>query len=520
MEAHGRAMRIWLLAWLAGSVQGLSAGAHLRRSPVSSDARARPLRCAEPSSHGVVADQWQQRSIMNVQPLSFALEFPAAEAPTPSAAPPPPPPASSSLRARTPAHRRRAPLADSMAVMTAPPPQQQHLGAADVRASMGVVTPTKPRGRGRPKGSGGRGSPPKARAGGGGGKRSQATDAVSDFVRTIEPKRLLEHAEEIQLARAIQRLKDLEDLYYNLSSTHQQTAVEAIVAEGGASRAEWARAANISVPQLRTELREGKQARETIVERNVGLVGSLVQQLKRSSGGRLDQGITEADLVQEGCISLLRAAERFDVSMGVRFGTYATFWAKAAIKRALHEQTRVVRLPSRVQNTYGKIRRASDMLSAQQMSRGDGSGEVTDDAVAIELRSAGLKLSPERVRQVINHVKSRPSSLDQTLNAEGKNSMIDLVVDDSTRLEAGVVQSMLRRDLSAVMERHLRPEEAAVLTKRFGLEDGASRTIRQVAEELGIPYSTAKHLLFTALTKMRKPHVAMALRDYLADTHD
>ena len=221
-----------------------------------------------------------------------------------------------------------------------------------MRASMGVVTPTKPRGRGRPKGSGGRGSPPKARAGGGGGKRSQATDAVSDFVRTIEPKRLLEHAEEIQLARAIQRLKDLEDLYYNLSSTHQQTAVEAIVAEGGASRAEWARAANISVPQLRTELREGKQARETIVERNVGLVGSLVQQLKRSSGGRLDQGITEADLVQEGCISLLRAAERFDVSMGVRFGTYATFWAKAAIKRALHEQTRVVRLRRHIEARY------------------------------------------------------------------------------------------------------------------------------------------------------------------------
>lgn len=389
-----------------------------------------------------------------------------------------------------------------MAVMTAPAPQQQsssrkrQLAKSDVRASNGVVASTRPRPRGRPKGSGG-------------GKRSQATDAVSDFVRTIEPKRLLEHAEEIQLARAIQRLKDLEELYHTLSSAQQQTAVEAIAAEGGNLRAEWARAANVSVPVLRAQLREGKSARETIVERNVGLVGSLVQQLKRSSGGRLDSGITEADLVQEGCISLLRAAERFDVSMGVRFGTYATFWAKAAIKRALHEQTRVVRLPSRVQNTYGKIKRTSDMLSAQ-----DGGRDVTDDDVSAELMASGVKLSPQRVRQVIEHVRARPSSLDKKLGGDSTATVMDLIVDDSSGIEAGLVQNMLQTDLSKVMQKHLRPEEISVLSLRFGLEDGAPRTIRQVGEELEISYSTTKHLLFTGLNKMRKPHVAMALRDY------
>ena len=93
---------------------------------------------------------------------------------------------------------------------------------------------------------------------------------------------------------------------------------------------------------------EGKAARERIVASNVRLVCHAVKQLKRGSGGRLDQGTTEADLVQEGCIAILRAAERFDVSMGVRFSTYATFWVRAAIRRALQEQSRVVRLPARV----------------------------------------------------------------------------------------------------------------------------------------------------------------------------
>ena len=404
-------------------------------------------------------------------------------------------------------------------------PQQQSGSPQHATKAQATAHASGARPRGRPKGSGrgrgrggsGRGSGRKG-TGKAGGERSKAANAVSDFVRTIEPKRLLQHAEEIQLARAIQRLKTLEEVYISLGRSEQQTAVEAIVAEGGEARDEWAAAANVTVAQLRTELREGKLARETIVERNVGLVGSLVQQLKRSSGGRLDQGTTEADLVQEGCISLLRAAERFDVSMGVRFSTYATFWAKAAIKRALHEQTRVVRLPSRVQNTYGKIRRTADLLAAQSIAQGRGNGEVTDDDVSAELAASdGLKLSPERVRQVIEHVKSRPSSLDTTLSSDGKGSVIDLVVDDSTRLEAGVVQSMLQRDISHVMSKYLRPEEASVLAARFGLDDGTPRTIRQTAEHLEITYSTAKHLLFTGLTKMRKPHVAMALRDYLKD---
>ena len=156
--------------------------------------------------------------------------------------------------------------------------------------------------------------------------------------------------------------------------------------------------------------------------------------------------------------------------MGVRFGTYATFWVRAAITHALHEQTRVVRLPSKVHVTYNKIKRATDQLSVSSPS-------PTDDAVAEELRRSGLALSPQRIRNVIRQIKTRPKSLDMRLagsslggSENDGTALVDIVEDRSSqRVEAKVVQSMLRADLIELMRKHLRTDEARVLTLRFGL---------------------------------------------------
>ena len=322
------------------------------------------------------------------------------------------------------------------------------------------------------------------------------------------------------LARQIQRLMELEDVYAGMASRPDlvaATSQDALAAADPASRMVWADAANVSVAELLQQVQEGRAARERIVASNVRLVCHAVKQLKRGSGGRLDQGTTEADLVQEGCIAVLRAAERFDVSMGVRFSTYATFWVRAAIRRALQEQSRVVRLPARVHVDYGKIKRAQQALQSTE-----GKSSPSDTELSAELQANGVKLSPEKVRQVIGFVSSRPSSLDRTLNGRkaGETSSeraVDLIRDEKTHLEAGVVQSMLNADLKQLMERHLRPEEVQVLTLRFGLGDNAPRTVREVAEEVQVSYTKAKNLLFSALTKMRKPHVSLALRDYVWD---
>lgn len=383
----------------------------------------------------------------------------------------------------------------------------------------------------------------KSRGRGRGRKKEKATTA---FMGGLEPAKLLEHADEIKLARQIQRLKFLEEIYLNhtaeMRSQHhaataavvgaapggegrrqavlgEETVAQAIVSEGGVSRAGWAALANVSIATLRVELREGKRARERMVESNVGLVGQAIQKLKRVSGGRLDSGTSEADLLQEGCISLLRAAERFDVSMGVRFSTYASYWVKAAIRRALQEQTRVVRLPSRVQNTYAKIKRVTDELSLREGI----DGTVTDVAISEELLASGIKLSPARVRQIIHQVKVRPSSLDATLKAkanaggDGSTKLLDLIQDERITVQADVVNNMLRSDLSSLMRKHLSDDEASMLRLRFGLADGEGRTIRQCGEEMNIGFNAAKSLLFSALSKMRRPHVAMALRDYMSD---
>jgi len=398
--------------------------------------------------------------------------------------------------------------------------------AASAAKPASAARPRKSSGRGRGRGRGGRG-------------RGGAAP-LTKFVGGLEPARLLEHAEEISLARQVQRLKVLEELYLNFTAEAApnaaeaggrqagaagtaagappaETAVQAILAEGGLHRVEWAALAGVSVAELRVELRDGKRARERIVESNVGLVGHAIGQLKRSCGGRLDQGTTEADLLQEGCISLLRAAERFDVSMGVRFGTYATFWVRAAIRRALHEQTRVVRLPSRVQNTYVKIKKAADQLSLA----GDAGGAPSDLAVSEELAMGGMKLSPERVRKVINQVHARPSSLDVALRYSGgdgtERTVVDLVRDERAAVQANLVSRMLRSDLGSLMSKHLDDDEARVLLLRFGLADGEARTIKQCGEDMGLSYGKSKSLLFAALSKMRRPHVALALRDYMQD---
>ena len=182
----------------------------------------------------------------------------------------------------------------------------------------------------------------------------------------------------------------------------------------------------------------------------------------------------------------------------------------------MNELLKRVRLPSRVHNNYGRIERATNAIAERSSGSRDG---IDEDMVSAELLASGVSLKPTKIRQVIDLVRTRPSSLDQRLK-EGDNNagatVIDLIVDDSTRIEAEVVQSMLQADLRQLMRRHLRREETRVLDLRFGLSDGKARTVRQVGEEMGVPYATTKHMLFTALGKMRKPHVAIALRDYLS----
>uniref|UniRef100_A0A7S4C5C9 RNA polymerase sigma-70 region 2 domain-containing protein n=1 Tax=Chrysotila carterae TaxID=13221 RepID=A0A7S4C5C9_CHRCT len=387
-------------------------------------------------------------------------------------------------------------------------------------------------------------------SGRGGGARRRSKGAapaksrgVRSFVDGLEHTRLLEHSEEIQLAKAVQTLRRAEQTLHTLrdqpdsacayfpagasllgvrprQGTNTAADADADAADAGpsaasarAATAEWARALNLTVAELTRAVSEGREAESRIVASNTGLVYNTVRVYKNSGRRIENMGTSEQDLMQEGCIALIKAAEKFDVSLGLRFSTYATFWVKAAVRNAFQTQSRTIRLPQRVQNTYGKIRRASNELSAQSNER------PSDHQVSAYMEDRSL--TPEKIREVVNTVSRRTRSLDAALRGGDVDvTLADFVRDERLASQTMVVQSMLQADLHKLFEKYLAPEERQVLTLRFGLEDGQARTVRGVGEALGLSHAAAKQRLFAALTKLRKPHVAVALRAYANDAED
>jgi len=310
------------------------------------------------------------------------------------------------------------------------------------------------------------------------------------------------------VAQQIQRLKKLEALYYTLGSTegeppNGELAGDAIAKDGGASVAEWASAAHMSVDELRLALREGVSARSTIVECNMGLVVFLVNKQVSSSGGRLDPGTTYADLMQEGCLALLNAAERFDFSLGVRFSTYATFVVRGAIRSCIQQKTRLVRLPQNIHRMYNQIMEVQRNLGSQ-----NDNWEVSAEAIAAELVARGKATTKEKVIEVIKLVRSRPMSmdiydLDGMPYSEKKSSIRDIELSE------------IRGKLDAFMAECLTTNESTVLRLRFGIDDGEQLTARQVAEISGFPFAVTKSYLNSAFRKLRQPGVSYKLRDFL-----
>lgn len=190
------------------------------------------------------------------------------------------------------------------------------------------------------------------------------------------------------------------------------------------------------------------------------------------------------------------------MTLGLRFSTYATFWVRNALSNVVREQTRTIRLPHRVQNTYSQITRARAKLRAAS------NWEPSDDEIGL-----ALGVSADKVREVCGQVQSRAASLDMVVGED--RTLSDYIADSQPTAESDLVQSMMMRDLGRLMELHLSANERAVLGLRFGLGGGEPQTLRAVGEALELPYSRVKNVLFAALNKLRKPHVASELKDYL-----
>ncbi len=250
--------------------------------------------------------------------------------------------------------------------------------------------------------------------------------------------------------------------------------------------------------RLLRAIEAGNTARAHLIKANTRLVVSIA---KRYMG----QGVPFLDLIQEGNLGLMKAVEKFDYRRGCKFSTYATWWIRQSITRALAEQGRIIRLPSHVGDRIRKVYR-----TAQQLEQDSGQRptplEIADQ----------MGLDPSKIRWLIK-VSRRPLSLEKPVGEEEDSELGEFIEDeDSPTPTDSVTHSLLERKMDEVLAT-LSPREARILRLRFGLQDGRSYTLKEVGEKFGLTRERIRQIEREALGRLRHPSRSRQLRDYMAE---
>ena len=310
-------------------------------------------------------------------------------------------------------------------------------------------------------------------------------DPVRMYLKEIGKVPLLSAEEEIELAKKMEAGAVAEEKISLLKTRMQESEDDA---EKEEIKAE--------IKELQKEVDWGDDAKKRLAEANLRLVVSIA---KRYVG----RGMLFLDLIQEGNLGLIKAVEKFDYRKGYKFSTYATWWIRQAITRAIADQARTIRIPVHMVETINKLIRVSRQL-LQELGR-----EPSPEEIAAE-----MNMPVDRVREILK-ISQEPVSLETPIGEEEDSHLGDFIKDDNVPVPADAAAfTLLKEQLEEVLGT-LTEREQKVLTLRFGLEDGRARTLEEVGKEFNVTRERIRQIEAKALRKLRHPSRSRKLRDYL-----
>nr|YP_002049481.1 RNA polymerase sigma factor [Paulinella chromatophora]ACB43271.1 RNA polymerase sigma factor [Paulinella chromatophora] len=310
-------------------------------------------------------------------------------------------------------------------------------------------------------------------------------DSIRVYLQEIGRIRLLRPDEEIELARKISDLLYLEELAGQFEGRKGYYP----------DNKEWAALVEMSLIKFRRRLMLGRRAKAKMVQSNLRLVVSIAKKY-------MNRGLSFQDLIQEGSLGLIRAAEKFDHEKGYKFSTYATWWIRQAITRAIADQSRTIRLPVHLYETISRIKKTTKVLS-QEFGR-----KPTEEEIA-----ESMEMTIEKLRFIAKSAQL-PISLETPIGKEEDSRLGDFIEADIENPEQDVAKNLLREDLEGVLAT-LSPRERDVLRLRYGLDDGRMKTLEEIGQIFDVTRERIRQIEAKALRKLRHPNRNGVLKEYI-----